>query len=729
MKKIDRGNREHFLYSKMISEEYDFSSKIKRFLAIDLTAWKELIAQNVLATFRPWRQYTDLVFGILISYLLVHFTAIPVVIFCIFLGFHCAVGRLWFEKMQMQMIGKNQVESLNVKEKTMRMLGALLSILASIPGFYLLLTFNLEQWFLLASNKFFFAGILVICLAIILASFFVSSRIHELFQGISTHFSDATFGEAAADDSVLLLRSFNDDNMKAYFPISYKCHLLRRLVWPRERFENIIAFTSDLFFEGNLIAIGRPGEAYPQLGALRTYVDDGIWKNEVVRSATRVQKIILIAGSTQGLGWEISKMKQLDLLNKTLMIIPPLNEIESEKRVEQLLRDLGLNEEEYSDKLKEESCFVTGLMAHDENGTLAYYHSGRNWYAYALTEIFFNVGLQKLGFYDGEFNNPNEKNDNEEEIVQKIAKVEQRNSLRPTSMDIYQRKLVFRTSNARRYSEKGDYKKAWKEYKKLYEQEAQSNRNDGAAYVLFACISEGTFDELNDAEAREMYKATNRMIDYCDVLEWAWLGDLDYERSDIVKLHILEAKVQFGKQFKSYDEQISDMLDYANHAETLKDADSVYRANVELGKMYKDEKEYEKAIVHIDIALKAAKDFAAVKECAEGYLEMSECYCGLSNYQLALENGERAYDYYNRGDFSTYGQAYIAYWCGLVAEDDGNDELAKKWYLTSLDCDRGDSELENWDALQREVHKNLGSIYERPSQDNKIAEAADNTVE
>ena len=58
---------------------------------------------------------------------------------------------------------------------------------------------------------------------------------------------------------------------------------------------------------GPVIAIGRPGERLPELGAARLYVGDDEWK-EVVRKFMHDAAVIVIrAGETAGLWWEIEE--------------------------------------------------------------------------------------------------------------------------------------------------------------------------------------------------------------------------------------------------------------------------------------------------------------------------------------------------------------------------------------------------------------------------------------
>lgn len=59
---------------------------------------------------------------------------------------------------------------------------------------------------------------------------------------------------------------------------------------------------------GPVIAIGRPGEALPSLGAARFYVSDALWQEKVADVATVAQLVVWASGTTLGLQWEITHL-------------------------------------------------------------------------------------------------------------------------------------------------------------------------------------------------------------------------------------------------------------------------------------------------------------------------------------------------------------------------------------------------------------------------------------
>ena len=84
---------------------------------------------------------------------------------------------------------------------------------------------------------------------------------------------------------VLYLRSFQVDNQT-----------------PEQQIAN--AFSK----VGKVVAIGHPGEALPKLGAFRIYVRGRDWQDVVADLMGRAKGVILQAGQTEGLRWELEKV-------------------------------------------------------------------------------------------------------------------------------------------------------------------------------------------------------------------------------------------------------------------------------------------------------------------------------------------------------------------------------------------------------------------------------------
>ena len=77
------------------------------------------------------------------------------------------------------------------------------------------------------------------------------------------------------------------------------------LLGGQERYEERIA--RNLKSLGPLIALGRPDEPEPQLGAARIYLSSEDWKPAVVWLMKRAGAVVFVVGRTSGLWWEIKK--------------------------------------------------------------------------------------------------------------------------------------------------------------------------------------------------------------------------------------------------------------------------------------------------------------------------------------------------------------------------------------------------------------------------------------
>jgi hypothetical protein len=124
---------------------------------------------------------------------------------------------------------------------------------------------------------------------------------------------------------VLLLRSFTDD--VAGIPPNM---LIPRLIRRRKRLEETIG--EQLTGAGPFVAIGRPGERLPQLGANRLYLGDSEWQAVVESYIARSDLIIMIAGKTHWVQWELANVVKQDRLAALLLVFPRITEAERNER-------------------------------------------------------------------------------------------------------------------------------------------------------------------------------------------------------------------------------------------------------------------------------------------------------------------------------------------------------------------------------------------------------------
>jgi hypothetical protein len=105
---------------------------------------------------------------------------------------------------------------------------------------------------------------------------------------------------------VLYLRSFEADSKIVLRPDGFwnKATML---------FDYMVTFSPEqelaeiLNQAGPVIAIGKPGEPLPELGAARLYVGDADWKAKVTDMMGRSRLVVIRTGSTPNLEWEIEQ--------------------------------------------------------------------------------------------------------------------------------------------------------------------------------------------------------------------------------------------------------------------------------------------------------------------------------------------------------------------------------------------------------------------------------------
>jgi hypothetical protein len=119
-----------------------------------------------------------------------------------------------------------------------------------------------------------------------------------------------TVDEVLAENKapVLYLRSFLDDKVAAKREVT----MLTEEEELNKAFEHI----------GPMIAIGRPGETLPEVGAARAYFTDDKWQAAVYHYMDISRLIVLRAGLSQGLIWEIQNSIQRLDPSKLILLIP-----------------------------------------------------------------------------------------------------------------------------------------------------------------------------------------------------------------------------------------------------------------------------------------------------------------------------------------------------------------------------------------------------------------------
>ena len=106
---------------------------------------------------------------------------------------------------------------------------------------------------------------------------------------------------------VVYLRSFEADDEILLRPEGFWSKAVAFLIGYAVTFSPEQELAEILSNVGPVIAIGKPGEPLPELGAARLYVGDADWKAKVTDMMARSRLVIIRTGSTPNLEWEIDQ--------------------------------------------------------------------------------------------------------------------------------------------------------------------------------------------------------------------------------------------------------------------------------------------------------------------------------------------------------------------------------------------------------------------------------------
>jgi hypothetical protein len=144
--------------------------------------------------------------------------------------------------------------------------------------------------------------------------------------------------------SILYLRSFLDDTMTAkpgaiqslyYFPSV------------RTEEEQLVSVLSGV---GPVIAVGKPGEDLPELGARRVYFSHEIWQQSVGELMSEAALVVLRPGRTSGIWWEIS-YAMAKVRPERLLIAIPFGANQYEVFAQEFERRCGIKLPQYNLKI------------------------------------------------------------------------------------------------------------------------------------------------------------------------------------------------------------------------------------------------------------------------------------------------------------------------------------------------------------------------------------------
>jgi hypothetical protein len=168
---------------------------------------------------------------------------------------------------------------------------------------------------------------------------------------------------AKADDvraPVIYLRSFQVDKGLARRPMA-----IGRVISARTEEEQLVQALDEI---GRVVAIGKPGERLPRLGAQRIYVDDEHWQQQIRSWFTRAALVVIQVPSkaTAGVTWEIDHGLSVVALDRLVFLVS--RNAESFDWLNQKLRDHGLTVKRVTNMPRGPyGSTISGLL-HFENG-------------------------------------------------------------------------------------------------------------------------------------------------------------------------------------------------------------------------------------------------------------------------------------------------------------------------------------------------------------------------
>ena len=119
---------------------------------------------------------------------------------------------------------------------------------------------------------------------------------------------------------VLYLRSFRDDKLRVHARATNGRSFLERLT--AIGFEVVLA--DHLWRYGPVVSIGSPDETALPLGAARTYAVLDEWRRTAEELMASAALIVLVAGRSEGLTWELEAIVRRGLTGKLVILFPPL---------------------------------------------------------------------------------------------------------------------------------------------------------------------------------------------------------------------------------------------------------------------------------------------------------------------------------------------------------------------------------------------------------------------
>ncbi|MDR2454847.1 MAG: hypothetical protein LBD51_10115 [Bifidobacteriaceae bacterium] len=368
----------------------------------------------------------------------------------------------------------------------------------------------------------------VIDAAAVLALLWVCYWMIRLGARLAQRRASPEFELYAGPETTLYLRSFADDDMSIYAPVTDSG--LRSLLWPRISFEEFLSYLSALGRgQGSMVTIGRPGERLPKPGAVRGYFDETRWREAIRLTAERSGSIILTVGATDALAWEIAHLKEWGLLPKCTFLVPPLKAVQAASRVERLLDALEVAKDERDKAGELTTRCVVGLRVMPDGAITWLVAPGRDWVAYFAALTWGWVRTERT---------PSENPDPADEAVPAEPPPLPARTPRPTRNPPAVRRVVRRSWRLVLAYSRDQNDEAMDGYAALLAELQADPAADGAAVAHVMCMY---LAAAADAERLdEALPAMEQLVSLIEPMEWVWVQPSEARRSQAVAFDLYE---------------------------------------------------------------------------------------------------------------------------------------------------------------------------------------------
>jgi hypothetical protein len=175
---------------------------------------------------------------------------------------------------------------------------------------------------------------------------FLRKHYHEVRRFISLRSRVGASPEALP---VLYLRSFSDDARAS--------KTVGMLTEEEQLVEALLPF-------GPVLAVGRPGESLPEVGATRLYLSDDEWQERVARMMSEAILVVIRTGASHGLAWEVDTAVRAVAPQSLLLIV------DSQAELDAMLTRMGAltGQQRLRVRLRgKRIASIRGMVAFDDN--------------------------------------------------------------------------------------------------------------------------------------------------------------------------------------------------------------------------------------------------------------------------------------------------------------------------------------------------------------------------